>query len=291
MSKKQITDYKELYEEQCNYARSLEKNAKESMNLIETLRRKIAYLEDLIESNNPNETNKNIKKENKFISKGEQICFDVLKEEFPGYEFVKTRPKWLINPETKKRLELDMYNNKLKLAIEFNGKQHYNVSKLYHKKGEKSLSKQVRRDIQKRKICDSLGIHLITIHYKSDIKDVLKEEIAYYKLNSTHYIPLEFPENDNSNIEASSNEEDETDHDENEFDKLIRKLKSKRPDWYITKRFVSKNDMYLKLIAFANIEVKNNIFWKRMNKILVYEEKYARKNGGREVQIKLNKLW
>ena len=39
-------------------------------------------------------------------------------------DFTKIRPPWLINEEGN-RLEIDMYNEELNLAVEYNGIQHY----------------------------------------------------------------------------------------------------------------------------------------------------------------------
>jgi hypothetical protein len=39
-----------------------------------------------------------------------------------GYRFKSVRPGWLENPLTGRNLELDCYNEYLKLALEYNGK-------------------------------------------------------------------------------------------------------------------------------------------------------------------------
>ncbi|MEK7070534.1 MAG: hypothetical protein AAB966_01895, partial [Patescibacteria group bacterium] len=65
-------------------------------------------------------------------SKGERACRDAVEDIF-GKEFPSVRPGWLINPETGYPLELDCYNADLKLAIEFQGSQHYEFPNRYHK--------------------------------------------------------------------------------------------------------------------------------------------------------------
>ena len=52
----------------------------------------------------------------------ENVMRDALKE-LLGETFVKIRPAFLLNPSTKRRLELDAYNEKLRLAVEFDGPQ------------------------------------------------------------------------------------------------------------------------------------------------------------------------
>jgi hypothetical protein len=44
-------------------------------------------------------------------------------EELLGQPFVKIRPAFLLNPTTKRRLELDAYCEPLRLAVEFDGEQ------------------------------------------------------------------------------------------------------------------------------------------------------------------------
>jgi hypothetical protein len=46
-------------------------------------------------------------------------------DEMFGYQSVTIRPDWLKNPETGRNLEIDIYFPKLKLAVEYQGKQHY----------------------------------------------------------------------------------------------------------------------------------------------------------------------
>jgi len=46
-------------------------------------------------------------------------------EQIFKYKFPKIRPSWLINDTTGQRMEIDIFNNKLKLAFEYQGYQHY----------------------------------------------------------------------------------------------------------------------------------------------------------------------
>ena len=74
------------------------------------------------------------------------------------------------------KLELDGYNKDLNLAIEYNGIQHYEEIKNYfHKEG--SLEDQQKRDNQKLKECEELGITLIIIPYTYNTFDIIKEFI------------------------------------------------------------------------------------------------------------------
>lgn len=50
-------------------------------------------------------------------------------------KFEKIRPNWLLNSKGN-IMELDMYNDELKLGIEYNGIQHYKFTPIYHKTEE-----------------------------------------------------------------------------------------------------------------------------------------------------------
>lgn len=105
-------------------------------------------------------------------SKGEEICRNYLEERF-GKPFPNTRPKWLVNPKTGRCLELDCYNEELKIAVEYNGEQHYVFPNVWHKT-KSSFEEQVRRDAYKINRCEEYGIHLVTVPYTVKKKDIPK---------------------------------------------------------------------------------------------------------------------
>lgn len=102
-------------------------------------------------------------KDIKFTSpyKNEEICRFVI-ESFTGKKFPKARPSWLKNP-LGKRLELDCYNDELKLAIEYNGIQHYQMTSF--NSTEHAYRSQVYRDKVKRLLCMKEGVKLLVIPY------------------------------------------------------------------------------------------------------------------------------
>lgn len=99
----------------------------------------------------------------KRVSKGEQICREVM-EEIYGAEFPCVRPEFLRNPETNRKLELDCYNEDLKIAVEYNGIQHYTWPN-FTGQSKENFIKQLRRDKYKVKTCDDNGVYLITVPY------------------------------------------------------------------------------------------------------------------------------
>lgn len=118
----------------------------------------------------PPKQEKTEKKAKRFVSKGEQECKRVM-EEIYGVEFKSVRPTWLRNPETGCNLELDCYNEDLRLAVEYNGEQHYNWPNYTNQSFEQFI-KQARRDIFKREMCDRRGVYLISVPYLIPISKI-----------------------------------------------------------------------------------------------------------------------
>ena len=94
-------------------------------------------------------------------SKGEIICRDYLENRF-NMSFPKIRPDFLRNPVTggDYNLELDCYNDALKLAVEYNGVQHYKFSPFFHKNNEAFLNQKYRDEMKLYK-CKEQNIKLI----------------------------------------------------------------------------------------------------------------------------------
>jgi hypothetical protein len=106
-----------------------------------------------------------------YASNGEWACAQVLRDIFPEHYFYTTRPNWLKNPETGRNLELDFLNEELRVAIEYNGIQHYVFPNCFHKTKEEFIG-QIRRDQYKRKKCDDMGVYLISIPYNVPLTEV-----------------------------------------------------------------------------------------------------------------------
>lgn len=87
----------------------------------------------------------------------EQICRKIFEKMF-NKKFPTMRPKWLRGKKGYP-LELDGYNKELKIAMEFQGLQHY-VSVF-----RSDLKTQQERDKLKVKICKEKGVNLIVIPY------------------------------------------------------------------------------------------------------------------------------
>lgn len=118
---------------------------------------------------------------NKKISKGETLSKQAIEDIFK-VPFYCVRPDFLKNPETGRNLELDLYNDDLKIAVEYSGKQHFVFPNTFHKTKEEFLN-QVRRDQFKVEMCDKNGVYLITVPYNVGLE---YEKIKAY---IEHYLP------------------------------------------------------------------------------------------------------
>jgi hypothetical protein len=117
------------------------------------------------------------------INVGEAITKNIFESMF-GVEFEKMRPNWLDG------LEMDGYNETLKLAFEYNGAQHYKLTPIYHKT-EADFEAQKERDKRKNDLCAKANVTLITIPYKIKFVNIQKFVIDECKTNKIH---IPFPE-------------------------------------------------------------------------------------------------
>lgn len=97
-------------------------------------------------------------------------CFHKTQEEFRGViekffnkSFLSKWPKWLINTKGK-RLQLDGYNEELKIAFEYQGYQHY-ILGYFDKNDENRLKKRKEHDSIKKELCKKFGITLVIVPY------------------------------------------------------------------------------------------------------------------------------
>jgi len=113
-------------------------------------------------------------------SKGETKCREVLQKLFDR-PFDKIRPDFLFNGVTGENLEFDMFDIDLKLAVEYNGQQHYKFNSFMHRGSRDVFQNQQYRDRIKRESAKKLGITLIEVPYTVKIDDIEEYLIAELK--------------------------------------------------------------------------------------------------------------
>lgn len=102
----------------------------------------------------------------------ETLCRNIFEEKFNA-KFPKIRPIWMRSPITNALLELDGFNEDLKIAFEYDGRMHFEPMF-----GEDALRDIQIRDSIKEKLCQKFGIKLIRISYKvRDIKSFIDKAL------------------------------------------------------------------------------------------------------------------
>lgn len=99
---------------------------------------------------------------------------------FRPLEFKKVRLDKLRNPLTKRKLEIDAYNDLLKIGVEFDGFMHHVKSSHFHKT-EEDWEKSKQRDRIKDALCKKAGIKLVRVPYnlhRSSLKSFLIIEVG-----------------------------------------------------------------------------------------------------------------
>lgn len=121
-------------------------------------------------------------KQSKKSSTGEQITAQAFEDLLSrGVKRCCRDLKFLINPKTGKRLEIDLYDPIYKIGVEYNGPHHYEFPNDYHRTQEDFYDQLYRDDI-KRKLCDKHGIYLIPVSYLvDDIKKTPEERYILIK--------------------------------------------------------------------------------------------------------------
>jgi len=137
------------------------------------------------QKNNSDANNYNYNKKPK-DSKGETECRRVLEKIF-RIPFNKSRPNFLSNPVTDggHNLELDCFNERLGLAVEYDREQHMKYIPFFHKNKEAFLNQKYRDELKNR-MCKDNDIILIRVPYTvktENIESYLRKELSkYYKI-------------------------------------------------------------------------------------------------------------
>lgn len=105
----------------------------------------------------------------------ESLLFKLIQDAFPDYEIISQYcPAWL------GRQRIDIFIKELNIAIEYNGKQHYEPVMYFG--GKEGFLKTIQRDKIKKNKCIRNGCKLIEVKYDEDLQktvDTLKNEVQY----------------------------------------------------------------------------------------------------------------
>ena len=118
----------------------------------------------------PNNPTNFVNQRGRFVSRGERMCCQTMTNIY-GVPFTTIRPDWLQNPETGENLELDCYNDELRIAVEYNGEQHYKWPNWTAQTYEQFIN-QTRRDEYKMNACDRNGVYLIVVPFNIPYENI-----------------------------------------------------------------------------------------------------------------------
>ena len=115
-----------------------------------------------------------------------RICFEALFET----DFPKCFPDFLINADGHK-MEYDGFSEKLNVAFEYHGKQHFEIN--YFTKTQIELDKRIKDDKEKLRLSNINGIKLLVLTYmdsvenfKSIVIDLVKQHDLQHLINSNN---------------------------------------------------------------------------------------------------------
>jgi hypothetical protein len=212
--------------------------------------------------------------------KMESFAKEIIEEIFDEI-FVKMRPKWL------EGLELDIYNEKLKIAFEYNGIQHYEYVPYFHRQESKFI-KQQENDKKKIKLCKENNIKLIIIPYDKVTEINLKEYIINELKNNDININInkenkdkqikkiikakseniKKKSNSDSNTDTESTSESDTEQKECENSKIIKQIIQEKGGKIINGTYVTKNSLF-------TIECKNKHQWTTKATNIIYQKNWC----------------
>lgn len=98
----------------------------------------------------------------------ESLLFRLIQEAFPNFTIISQySPDWL------GRQRIDIFIKELKIALEYNGKQHYEPVAYFG--GKEGYLRTVERDKIKKRKCNKNGCQLIEIKYDENLKTKVEE--------------------------------------------------------------------------------------------------------------------
>ena len=114
--------------------------------------------------------------------KTEELVYNIVKKLYRQYKVIyQYHPYYL--KTAKGSMSYDVYICGLKIAIEYQGKQHFEPVEYFG--GKEHYDRQVERDRLKLKLSEANGIKLIYINYWEDVTpDLIIEKIGFTPQNN-----------------------------------------------------------------------------------------------------------
>ncbi len=105
----------------------------------------------------------------------ESLLYNLIQNAFPNYEVItQYSPDWL------GRQRIDIFIKELNIAIEYNGKQHYEPVTYFG--GREGFLKTVERDKMKKKKCKRNRYELIEVKYDEDLQKTVEKIKTRYNM-------------------------------------------------------------------------------------------------------------
>ena len=99
-----------------------------------------------------------------------RLCRLAIKDIY-NVPFSVVRPDWLRNPNTGYNLELDCYNDDVKIAIECYNESHYKWPNFTHGTFDDVIT-QINIDKMRMAMCKQEGVRLIVVSYTIEVEDI-----------------------------------------------------------------------------------------------------------------------
>lgn len=155
-----------------NAIQDFDEMRKEDYRLLAQASYEMENIKDKKRVKEPKEPKPQKPKKPKRLNKGEEKCREIFERLF-NKPFLTIRPDFLKNDCTDQNMEIDGYNEDLKLGFEYQGVQHYKVTPYFHKDIQ-DFNKQVYRDNLKQELLEKNGIKVIYIPYSVEMEELEK---------------------------------------------------------------------------------------------------------------------
>ncbi len=120
------------------------------------------------------------KPENKW--KSEELVYKLIKKMYKEYGVVYQHRPYYLKSSTGHQLSYDVYISSMKIAVEYQGKQHFEPVEYFG--GQEAFERQKIRDTEKAEISKENGIKLIYINYWEEITP----ELIRMKIENTNEV-------------------------------------------------------------------------------------------------------